>query len=124
MYRFINSEGQIVKARKLTEFAKRYHLNYSSVKSLATGWRKTLHGFCSTSKHAKKARERFTTILVNTKTGERAILGQRLTDFARKHELSIQGLTELTRGHVQAYRHWVLGKTLELAASSSPAEYF
>jgi hypothetical protein len=124
MYRFINSEGTVVKARKLTVFASQYGLRYSSVKSLACGWRKTLHGFCSTSKRAKKARERFTTVLVNTSTGERLILGQRLREFARTHGLSVHGLTELVQGHVKMYRHWALEKTMEAACSPAPLEYF
>ena len=55
------------------------------------------------------------TVLVNTRTGERSILGPSVKKFARDHGLCLNELSRLINGHSFIYRHWVLEKTQEAA---------
>lgn len=64
---------------------------------------------------AKKARERFTTVLVDTKTGERSILGQTITAFTEKHGLCKNEVYKLVNCRTIIYRNWMLEKTYKLA---------
>jgi len=122
MYSWINSEGQTIKTKSISEFASAYGFSPSMARSLACGSRARLRGWCSGSNKpkVKKHRARFTTVLVNTKTGERCILGQSVKSFAKKHGLSLQGFSELVNGRVPIYRHWALEKTLKAAATDTP----
>src|SRR4051812_8761452 len=115
MYRWLNSQGQIIRTHTIKEFSEKYSIGYGLAKSLACGSKVRIHGFCSTSPKAKarKYRERFMTGLVNTQTGERSILGPSVKKFANDHGLSLQGLSELVNCRVQVYRHWILQKTLD-----------
>jgi len=116
MYSWINSNGESIKTKTLAEFARKYDFPLSMARHLAAGMRSRLRGWCSTSKKpkVKKHRERFMTRLVNTKTGETAILGPSVKKFARDHGLSLQGLSELVNGHVAMYRGYMLQTTHEL----------
>jgi len=115
MYRWISSTGEIVKTKTIKEFADKYGIRHSTARVLACGARTRHKGWCSTSPRAKKARERFTTELVNINTGERSILGQRLTDFAARHGLSPVKLSRLVNKHRLIYRGWALASTLRSA---------
>lgn len=124
MYRWINSKGEVIRTRTVKEFSAISGMSYSMAKSLACGYRARLKGFCSTSPKVKKHRERFTTVLVNTRTGARSILGPSVKKFATDHHLSLQGLSELINGRVQMYRHWALERTLEAAHLHTPDTQF
>lgn len=121
-YKFINSNGELIKTRTIKEFSERYSMSYSLAKSLHCGLRVRIGGFCSTSPKpkARKYRRRFLTKLVNTKTAEECILGPSVKKFAVDHGLSLQGLSELVNGRVHIYRNWVLKKTLEAASLNAP----
>ena len=116
MYSWINSKGETIKTETVKEFALKYNFPESLARSLACGQRSRLRGWCSTSKkpRVKKHRERFLTKLLNTKTGETAILGQSVKKFARDHGLSLQGFSELVNRRVPMYRGWTLHSTHEL----------
>lgn len=103
MYSFLDNTGNVIKTRSVREFSDRHSLPYKSALSLASGRRARLCGYCSTHPRAKKLRERFTTTLLNLKTGERKILGPSVKKFAKDHDLSLQGLSELVNRRVLAY---------------------
>ena len=63
------------------------------------------------------------TVLVNTRTGEKSILGPSVKNFAKDRGLSLQGLSELVNGRVRIYRHWVLEKTLDAVDLDTPAGF-
>lgn len=115
MYSFISPEGQRVKTKTVKEFALKYGFTHSMARSLACGYRARLRGWCSTAKRAKKHRDRFTTVLVNTRTGERSILGSSIKSFAEKRNLCMNELWKLVNGRKLIYRHWCLQKTLDSA---------
>ena len=112
MYSFISPKGEIIKTKTVKEFSEKYGMKYSSAKELACGNRARNLGWCSTHKKAKRLRDRFTTVLVNTKTGERSILGQSLITFSKKHGLCMNEISKLVNGHKIFSRHWCLEKTL------------
>lgn len=117
MYRWISSKGEIVKTKTVKEFAERFKFPPSMARSLAAGVRSRLRGWCSGSSkpRVKKARNRFLTKLVNTRTGESAILGASITGFARQHDLCDNEVWKLVNGRKIAYRGWMLQKSFDLA---------
>lgn len=121
-FSFIGPQGEVIKTRSIREFSEKYSMPYCMARSLHCGMRVRLRGFCSTSSkpRARKFRDRFMTVLVNTKNGEAKILGPSVKKFAKDHGLSLQGLSELVNGRVQVYRHFVLGKTLDAVDANSP----
>lgn len=123
MYRWINSQGETIKTRTIREFAETYNFSIGCARILHSGHRSRMSGFCSVDKKAKKERERFMTVLVNTKTGERGILGPSVKKFAKDHGLSLNGLSELVNARVPIYRHWVLGRTLDAISRHTPAVF-
>lgn len=122
-YSFINSRGEIERFGSIRAFSQKSSMSYPMARSLHCGMRVRLRGFCSTSSKpkAKKFRDRFMTVLVNTRTEERCILGPSVKKFAADHGLSLQGVSELVNRRVQIYRHWVLGKTLDAVNLDTPA---
>jgi hypothetical protein len=116
MYSFISPNNEVIKTNTVKAFAKQYGFNYSSARNLACGHQKTMLGWCSTNKRAKRVRTRFQTVLVNTKTGERKILGQSLTQFARDNHLCMNELWKLLNGRKIMYRGWTLEKSVMAAA--------
>jgi len=124
MCRWLNSKGEIIKTRTIREFADRYGLTIDSARNLHSGHRSRIRGFCSLAPRAKKERDRFMMVLVNTKSGERSILGPSVKQFAKDRGLSLQGLSELVNGTVFVYRHWVLAKTLDAISSDMPVKSF
>ena len=120
---FISPTGQIITTKTNKEFAQTYGFRESNVRSLACGWYRRFKGWCSMHPRAKKERERFMTVLVNTKTGIRSILGQTISGFAKAHSLSKQALCQLMNGHRVIYRHWMLENTL-MALGQTPAADF
>lgn len=54
-------------------------------------------------------------MLVNTRTGKRAILGASIVKFADEHGLCMNEVWKLLNGRKIVYRDWMLVKSLELA---------
>ena len=126
-YKFYSPDGQLVKTANLRDFAEKHSLPYSHVKDLNCGRFKRYRGWLSTHASARKYRKRFLTMLVNTRTGERCILGQAVTRFAKAHSLSSKNVYGLLNGKRLAYKSWCLERTLELigeAPSQKPDENF
>lgn len=115
MYRWIDSTGQVVKTRTIKEFSEKYSMSYRSARALASGARSKIKGWCSTSRKAKRARKRFTTRLVNPKTGQSEIVGQSAKAFAKRHGICYNDVVKLLNGHKIMVRGWALERTLELA---------
>ena len=124
MYSWINSEGQTIKTDTIAEFARKYNFPPSMARTLACGKRARLRGFCSTHPRAKKFRDRFTTTLINLNTGEKKILGPSVKKFARDHDLSLQGFSELINRRVLLYRGWTLESSVALANLHTPCTIF
>jgi hypothetical protein len=104
-----------IKTKTIKQFANTYDFRYSNAKSLACGYYKIFKGWCSTSPKAKEARERFQTVLVNPQLGIREVLGQRVTEFAKKYHLCKSELHKLVCHRKLGYRGWYLERTLHLA---------
>jgi hypothetical protein len=118
MYRWINETGETITTKSLKEFATTYAVRDSIARSLACGSRTRYRQWCSTSPRAKKQRQRFTTTLVNTKTGQKCLLGRSVKHFARQHGLCFNELSKLINHRKILYRGWCLEKTLELASGN------
>src|SRR3954452_12232432 len=111
MYRWINESGETVRTSTVREFCDLAGISHGNARNLACGHR-TRHGpWCSTAPKARRQRERFLTGLVNTRTGERFILGRSVKHFANTHGLSFRGLSTLVNGSCVAWNGWVLEKT-------------
>ena len=63
------------------------------------------------------------TVLVNTKTGVRTILGQTISGFAKAHGLCKNTLCQLINGYRVIYRDWTLETTL-MALGEMTAGHF
>ena len=108
----------------LDEFVATYRFPREQAKLLMKGERTRLRGWCSTSKRAKRQRERFMTVLVNMKTNERFVLGRSVKAFAREHNLCFNELSKLVNGHKILYRGFCLAKTLNVAHSNLACSIF
>jgi len=117
IYKFYSPEGKLAKTKSLLHFAVQHSLPYSHVKDLNCGIMKRYRGWLSTHKSARKYKKRFLTVLVNTRTGERCILGQAVTRFAKAHGLCLSELSKLINGRKICYRGWCLESTLKLTQS-------
>lgn len=115
MYRWIDSTGQVVKTRTIKEFSEKYSMSYRSARALASGYRSKIKGWCSTSRKAKRARQRFTTRLVNARTGQSEIVGQSAKTLANRIGVCYNDLVKLLNGHKIMVRGWAMERTLELA---------
>jgi hypothetical protein len=115
MYKFISPTGEIIKTKTVKDFAKMTGMRENMARILACGVRARLQGYCSTHPRAKKYRERFTTVLVNMRTGEKSIIGPSLKKFAKDHGLSYQCLVDLVNHRLPIYRYWVIEHTLKVA---------
>jgi len=129
MYSFIDSQGKIVKTKTIREFAEKYNFPECLARSLASGYRSRLRGWCSTSKkpRVKKHRERFLTRLVHRPTGSTEILGSSITHFARRHDLCENEVWKLVNGLKIQYRGWILQKSLDavnLGLADDPVENY
>jgi len=120
MYSFISPQNEVIKTKTIKQFADQYGFHYSTARNLACGYQKTMRGWCSTHKRAIRKRIRFQTVLVNTKTGERKILGRSIAQFARDNHLCMNELWRLMNGRKIVYRSWTLEKSI-LAAGSGLA---
>lgn len=125
MYQWLKSDGSVLHAT-IKQFCEISGFSPSMARTLASGVRYRLRDFCSNSKKpkVKKARDRFTTALVNTKTGEKKWLGPSVKKFARDHGLCFNELSKLVNGHSLQYRSWVLQKTLDAADGYLAYEHF
>lgn len=115
MYRWIDSQNQVVKTRTIREFSEKYSMSYRSARALASGYRSKIKGWCSTSRKARLARQRFTTRLVNPKTGQSEIVGQSARAFAERHGVCYNDLVKLLNGHKLMVKGWATEQTLELS---------
>ena len=124
MYSWLKSDGTVLQTDTIKQFCEITGFRPDMARTLASGVRYRLCGWCSTSKKPKvrKARERFTTVLVNTKTGEKKWLGPSVKQFARDHGLCFNELSQLINGHALGYRSWVLQKTLDAANGYLPGK--
>ena len=118
MRKWISPEGQIVETKTIKEFAEKFGVRESTARRLACGDRNMSHGWCSTHRRARKARERFMTVLRNTKTGERKIVGQFVTRFATENGLCINDTYGLLSGRLIMYKHWVVDRAYQLTTSA------
>ena len=57
------------------------------------------------------------TVLFNAKTGEKSIIGQTVSNFAKAHGLCKNELYKLVNGRKPIYRNWMLQKTHDAAFS-------
>jgi hypothetical protein len=115
MYSWLNDRGEIVKTKTIAEFARKYNFPPSMARSLASGCRSRLRGWCSTSKRAKRHRNRFMTKLVHLPTGATRVLGSSITQFARENALCENEVWKLVNGLKTRYRGWTLQKTIDAA---------
>lgn len=113
-YKFIHSSGAIVETRTIAEFSRLTGMRYSNAKSLACGHYQTLQGWLS-PKASKVRKKRFTTVLHNLRTHERALVGKSLTSFATHHDVCMNDIWKIVNGEKLAAKGWVLEKSLELA---------
>jgi hypothetical protein len=124
LYSFISPEGKTIKTKSVKEFSETYGVNYNSAKELSCGKRSRNGGYCSTHRKAARHRQRFLTRVLNTKTGESAIIGRSIKQFADEHGLSFHDLGQLINGRIISYRGWVLEKTWDLVGGSVPHDIF
>jgi hypothetical protein len=115
----ISPTGDIIRRRTVKELIQVTGFRESNLRSLLCAHFKRFCGWCSTHPRARKARERFTTTLVNTKTGERAILGQTVTGFAKRHGLCKNELYRLVNYRSIIYRGWMMEKTYNLTHATA-----
>jgi hypothetical protein len=124
MVKFISPTGAIVKARTIKEFADQQGLRYSHAKDLACGLFKRHKGWCSTHSRAKKARERFLTVLIHPRSGRRRILGQCVKKFAHEEGLNAHTFGQLVNGRKFVYRGWMTEQTHRLAQGTVTDIFF
>lgn len=110
---FISPTGEIVRTKTPKDFALKFGFSEGCARALSCGYRARLNGWCSTHKRAKKHRDRFTTVLINTQ-GTRTILGPSIRAFCRKWNLNAGELGRLLAGQSVMYRGWCLEKTWEI----------
>ena len=115
MYRWIDSRGEVINTRTIKEFSESANMPYRSARALATGYRSKIKGWCSTSRKAKPARQRFTTRLVNTKTGQSEIVGPSAKAIAKRIGVCYNDLVKLLNGHKIMVKGWAMEQTLRLA---------
>ena len=117
MYSWIKSDGSVLRTDTIKQFCDISGFCPSMARTLASGVRYRLCGWCSGSKKARvrKARDRFLTVVVNTATGDRRILGPSVKRFATEHGLCLNELSRLVNGRCLMYRGSVLQKTLAAA---------
>lgn len=116
-YSFISPQNQIIRTKTIKEFSDQYSVSYRSARALASGFRSKIKGWCSTSPKAKRARKRFTTRLVNTKTGRIEIVGQSAKSCAKRMGVCYNDLVKLLNGHKIMIRGWAMEQTMKLAQS-------
>lgn len=113
-YKFINSNGEVIQTRTIAEFSRLTGMRYSNAKSLACGHYQTLHGWLS-PKAPKARKTRFTTVLRNIRTNERAIVGKSITSFAAHHNVCMNDIWKVVNGEKLASKGWALEASVELA---------
>lgn len=113
-YSWIAPDGGKFTTRSIREFSELTGIRYSNATSLACGYRQSLRGYVGMSKRAAKKRKRWTTVLVNTRTGLRQRLGHSIKSFAERHDVCGNDLCKLLNGHKISVKGWVLEKTWNL----------
>ena len=121
MFSFISPQNQLVKTKTLKEFTTLSGMKMNCARSLSCGRRSRNHGWLSTHRKARRQRDRFFTVLVNTVTGESMMVGDSIKARAKEHGLAHNALVQLVNGHRFIYRHWVLDKTLQIVDRRIPA---
>ena len=111
MYSWISPEGLKIRTTTVKSFVESFGFDYVHARKLACGLTMTMHGWCSTHKNAKRRRERFLSVLVNPKTGEREILGHSVKKFAEDHGMCVNELYKLVNRRKTIYKGWMLERT-------------
>jgi len=119
MYQWLKSDGSLLETETIKQFCEVSGFSASSARTLAAGIRGRLNGWCSTARRARKQRDRFTTVLVNTKTGEKKWLGPTVKRFAMDHGLCLNELSRLINRRSRMYRGWILQRTLDAIDSNA-----
>jgi hypothetical protein len=114
MFSLISPTGEIIRKKTVKELMDVTGFRESNLRSLLCAHFKRFCGWCSMHLRARKARARFTTVLVNIDTGERSILGQTVTAFAKKHGLCKNELYRLINYRSIVYRGWMMERTYNL----------
>jgi hypothetical protein len=112
-HRWVNSQGETIQAT-IKDFSAMTNIRASNCRTLACGLRHTLHGWLSPNA-PKARRKRFTTVLRNIRTNERAIVGKSLTSFAERHNVCANDLWKVVNGRKLAAKGWVLESSVKLA---------
>jgi hypothetical protein len=87
----------------------------SNLRSLVAGCFDTFLGWCSMHPKAQSQRKRFMTTLIHA-SGQREVIGQAVTGFARRHGLCANEVYQLILGRNKlCYRGWMLEATYRLA---------
>jgi hypothetical protein len=113
-YTWITPDGGKITTKTIRQFSELTGMRISNATSMACGYRQSLRGYVGMSKRAAKKRKRWTTVLVNTRTGQRERLGQSIKSFAERHDVCGNDLCKLLNGHKIAVKGWVLEKTWNL----------
>ncbi len=115
MYSWMNAQGQTIKTKTIGEFVQISNFRPSNAKSLACAHYLSLNGWVSGHRRAARKRKRWSTVLINTRTNERCVLGPSVTSFAQAHNLCTGDLYKLINRRKVCYRGWMLESTLKLA---------
>src|SRR4051794_7902706 len=115
MYKFISPTGEVVRTKTVKEFSQQTGITYSHARDLACGYNARVGGWCSMAPRAKKHRKRFLTVLIHPRQGKREMVGQSVSNFAKKHSLCVNELYKLVNGRKICYRGWMLETSYELA---------
>jgi hypothetical protein len=119
MYQWLKSDGSVLQTDTIKQFCEISGFSASSARTLASGIRGRLNGWCSTASRAKKQRDRFTLVLVHTATGVRKLLGPSVKKFAKENGLCLNELSRLINRRSRKYRGWILQRTLDAIDSNA-----
>ena len=115
MYSFISPTGHKVRFKSIKQFALTYGFPPSHARDLACGYIKCSRGWASGHKSARKARDRFLTVMAHPVSGTKEVIGQTVTSWARKHGLAANEVYKLLSGKSICYRGWMLEGSHQLA---------
>ena len=124
MYSWLNAQGQTIKTKTIAEFVQLTGFRPSNAKSLACAHYLSLNGWVSGHRRAARKRKRWSTVLINTKTNERCVLGPSVTAFARAHNVCKGDLYKLINHRKLCAKGWILESTLKLTQGAVADECF
>jgi len=124
MYSWIYKDGNTVKTKTIAEFVKLTGFRRSNAQSLACAHYLSLNGWCSGHRRAARKRKRWSTVLINTRTNGRCVLGPSVASFALKHNICKGDLYKLINHRKPCVKGWMLESTLELTQGAVADEHF